>query len=213
MILDSVGRILREARERKGWDIHTTVRQIGLSKKSILELEEGGCEVSADIYRREFLFRYAHALGLDCAELWKQFTEEKRWCMTQPRFEFQELPDMGWLRGPRRLRVMVGTILLSAVGMYLTFSLSSAIAAPLLEVDFPLDQYQTTNREVTVRGRVSGSGANVSINDVPVVADQQGRFSFTVGLSEGLNTVTVEATRQKSQKTTVVRQVVVEANK
>ncbi len=216
MILDSVGRMLREGREQKGWDLEQAVGRIGLSKKYILELEEGGCEVPADIYRREFLFRYASAVGLEGGVLWRQFTEEKRWCVTQPQFEFQELPDagwLGWLRGPRRLRVMIGSVLLAAVGFYLTFSLSSAIASPLLEVEAPADQLQTTAREIVVRGRVSGSGAGVFINDVAVVADQQGRFVLTTALSEGLNTITIEAVRQKSQKSTVVRHVLVETIK
>ncbi|GEM_PF-3626784 len=209
MILDSVGRLLRETREEKGLTVDEAAKRVGISPRYILDLEEGGCEVSADVYRREFLHRYAKTLHLSGPELWKQFTQEKQWCTTQPRFEFQELPTSSWM-GPRQWRMAMGAVVLTVITLYLTTSLSSALASPVLDVEIPGDNVKTNAREIIVRGRVSGTSSSVTVNGVVVVPESDGKFSFPIVLNQGLNTITVEAVRQKDRKTTIVRHVLVE---
>ncbi len=209
MLLDSVGRLLRQTREGMGLTIDQVAKNAGVSRRYLGELEEGGCEVPADIYRREFLHRYARALNLSGPDLWKQFIEEKRWCTSQPRLEFQELPTTSWF-GPRQWRVAMGSVVLGVMALYLTTSLSSALASPVLDIEMPADNIKTHVNEIVVRGRVSGSSSSLTVNDVVVVPESDGQFSFPVVLNQGLNTIVVEAVRQKDRKTSVVRHVLVE---
>lgn len=209
MMLDSVGRMLRETREGMGLTLDQVAKSAGVSRRYLDDLEEGGCEVPADIYAREFLHRYARTLNLSGPDLWKKFTEEKRWCTTQPRLEFQELPTSSWF-GPRQWRVAMGAVVLGVMALYLTTSLSSALASPVLDVEMPADNIKTSVNEIVVRGRVSGSSSSLTINNVVVVPQGDGQFSFPVVLNQGLNTITVEAVRQKNRKTSVVRHVLVE---
>lgn len=76
-----------------------------------------------------------------------------------------------------------------------TFLIDST--APQVVLSKP-DAVTTTVRTSTfaVEGHVVGlgEGGTVAVNDVPVIADAQGRFSYQVQLAEGANTVEVRAT-------------------
>jgi hypothetical protein len=64
----------------------------------------------------------------------------------------------------------------------------------------------TNHTPLTVTG-ISEPSANVTVNDLTVMVDSQGRFTTTVALSEGVNTLRATATDSVSNTTTITRSV------
>jgi hypothetical protein len=83
-------------------------------------------------------------------------------------------------------------------------------SAPTIEIVEPLDGFRTQERSVTVVG-VSEPGATVLVNGMAVTVDEFGKFSTSVTLDEGKNTITVKATdaagNTAPDKTVTVRSV------
>lgn len=63
---------------------------------------------------------------------------------------------------------------------------------PMLEVISPTDGFETNELEIEVVGKTEKE-VFVRINDLPVVVDSEGNFSYSVKLIEGENKITVEA--------------------
>lgn len=64
---------------------------------------------------------------------------------------------------------------------------------PPLDIVVPLEGFRTQERTVTVMG-VTEPGATVLVNDMAVTVDEFGKFSTSVTLRSGKNTITIKAT-------------------
>ncbi len=78
--------------------------------------------------------------------------------------------------------------------------------SPALTVDAPQDRLKTNQKNTTVSGSTE-AGSTVTVNNVAVSVDAQNKFSTTVSLSEGENTITVEAKDSLNNAVTVTRKV------
>ena len=77
MDLTEIGKILREARERKGLSLETVEEHIKVAPSVITALEEGNQEkFPHPVYARGFVRSYAILLGLDHTELCADFARE-----------------------------------------------------------------------------------------------------------------------------------------
>jgi hypothetical protein len=65
-------------------------------------------------------------------------------------------------------------------------------AAPSLEIVEPLEGFRTQDKTVVVVG-ITEPGAYVTVNGVPVTVDAFGKFSTSVTVNEGKNTITIKS--------------------
>ncbi|HQL66630.1 MAG TPA: stalk domain-containing protein [Caldisericia bacterium] len=75
----------------------------------------------------------------------------------------------------------------------ITISITLDTSPPFLKLDSSLSSWMEVNTEtLEVKGEVE-VGANLTINGVPVSYDSQGKFSYTVRLQEGNNSIQIVA--------------------
>ena len=208
-MLNSVARTLREARVARGWSLKQASVESTVVERFLRELEDGGSEVPVDMYRREFLRRYAKALSLPAEDLWKTFQNEKQLLSRQPSMEFREQKAPSRLHGPRQWRTFIGALTFSTILLYVLFSFTRVWAAPDLVVQFPLGHLTVNSTSLTVRGSVSAD-ATITINGTIVVPTPAGTFEEPIVLGNGLNTITIQAIRKNIHSTSIVRHVYLE---
>ncbi len=212
MVLNSVARTLQDARLAKGWNLKEASTHAGVAERFLRELEDGGSDIPVDIYRREFLRRYARALALSEEEVWKTFQSERQLSHGQHAFEFHEHHNPSWWQGPRQWRTFIGALTFSTIMLYVLFSFTRVWAAPDVVIQFPPDHLTVNTKTLTVRGSVS-TDAVIMINGVIVVPTTTGTFEAPIILAKGLNTITIEAQRKRVHANPVTRQVYFETGK
>jgi hypothetical protein len=93
-----------------------------------------------------------------------------------------------------------------AVLGYLLWQFSSLAAAPSLAVSSPESDQVLTGAEIDVSGRTT-PGADISVNDSPVLTDTDGNFNEKVALQDGVNVIRITAKSKLGKVTTVTRNV------
>ncbi len=86
-------------------------------------------------------------------------------------------------------------------GSYTTVFVESYVEPPMLDLD-PV-QSIVSSGSLQVSGRTN-QGTRITINGKPVQVSQDGKFTFTAKLNEGVNTIVVQATNQTGQTVTKV---------
>ena len=121
-------------------------------------------------------------------------------------------PSKPWSDGQHTLSIQAQDLAGNLSAVYsVTFRVDAN--APTLELTSPPDGYFTNNSNIRVSGSSSDLGAGlkeVRVNGSVVSTDQDGNFSTTVKLSDGLNTITVVATDLLDKSATISRQVILD---
>jgi hypothetical protein len=92
-----------------------------------------------------------------------------------------------------------------------TRTITMSTDTKMLVVDTPLDSLHTNQRTITVRGRVkAGVVVTLTVNDEPVMIEEDGTFSIDIWIWYDENIVTVVATDTAGVKMTVSRLVIVD---
>jgi cytoskeleton protein RodZ len=199
----SVGHQLKSRRQALRLSLAQVEVQTKIRGKYLTALEAGDyAALPNDVYSRGFVQHYATHLGLDGLAVAAAYVAERGGLA------------MGETKRPKlergRRLVFTGPILaaiavvaaLAALLAYLLWQFSALAAPPGLTLSSPVQDVALTGGVVDVSGRTT-PGADVSINDSPVLTDVNGAFNEKVALQDGVNTVRVAA-RSKLGKTTVV---------
>ncbi|MBW3538153.1 helix-turn-helix domain-containing protein [Candidatus Parcubacteria bacterium] len=176
--------------------------------KYLVKLESGDyAELPNDIYARGFVAKYANFLGLDSAAVVKQYLAERGGRIeAAPTKLIRPVPSRRLTVTPK---IMIAGALLLAAGAivaYLGWQFTALAAAPRLEISSPTGDQVIGGSLVTVAGEAS-PGADVFVNDSPVLTDGNGRFSDKLALQEGINTIEVVAKNKLGKTTTVSRSI------
>lgn len=210
--LDSVGSVLQDKRLERGLTLDQCAQRLGIRRQYLEELEVGGCEVGADVYRREWLKAYSLHLGLLWEPLWKQLKEEKLRCQSVAPLAFtpSSTRHAPFLKKHRWSRyVAVASTFLIAMG-YLGGSVYGLLTPPSLDVVSPVEHSLLTSSLLDIHGK-SSPEAEVAINGKEVrLKSLDGTFRDTVSLHPGLNTIVITATKKRVWQTSIERHVFVE---
>lgn len=209
----TLGNRLRSLRKRQGISLDAISRQTKLQRKHLEALEEDRhYDLPDRVYTRRFLGLYVEALGGDEAYFLSRYDEECGMCPAQrpaQRLPLQRVQAV-WLLAWRvwALRVAIGVASALAV-LYVWGQLYDMVRPPALLVDSPAQDMQTTSLAMDVSGQTE-PGASVLLNGIAVANDETGRFSTSIILEPGLNTLTIHAQKKYGRPTTVVRAVFLE---
>jgi cytoskeletal protein RodZ len=205
----SVGKILRQRRVALGKSLTDVEIATRIRGKFLILLESGDFnKLANDIYTHGFIRTYAVYLGLDAKKLMQQYLKERG------------TPAPTNHRGPAHRQLItrklvftpkliaIGATLLTAllIAAYLSWQFALLAAAPQLQVTSPTDDQVIFGSLVDVSGTV-GSGAEVFINNSPVLTDGNGTFHDKLALQEGVNVINITAKNRLSKTTTVTRNI------
>lgn len=198
-----VGFRLAEARLAKGWTLERVSAKTKLMKEHLTALEAGNCTGLSALYRRQFIKKYALALGLDPEPLLAEICLTENVTTTVPtqfgRWHLSNIPS--FLRWS-------GTIAAVAICLtYLGLQIRQTVRPPELTLIGPNEGLISSNHTVNINGRTEPE-VKIAINGQSVMSDEQGQFNQALTLQPGINTVVVTAEKKHGKTTQATRHII-----
>lgn len=100
-------------------------------------------------------------------------------------------------------------IVLIIVLLYLSLGIVNLFSPPKIVIESPPENYITTEKIITVKGRASGHKAIITINNQIVNLSEKNIFEERVSLSPGVNTIKISARKKFGPERTIFRQIIV----
>ena len=201
-----VGFRLREARLAKGWSLEIVSAKTKLMKDHLAALEAGSCTGLSRLYRRQFIKKYAVALGLDPEPLLAETCLTETTQTTAPekfgRWHLSNVPSL--------LRWSTTGIVAALCLTYLGLQIRQTVRPPQLTLVGPVEGLISNLQAVTVSG-LTEPEVKVAINGQAVMSDEQGRFDQALTLQPGINTVVVTAEKKHGKTTQTTRHIIYRA--
>ena len=175
--------------------------------KFLTALESGDyASLPNDIYSRGFVQHYASYLGLEALSIAAAYAAERGGIeegrTNRPKLE---RPKRYVLTAPMIAAATLVSVML-IIFSYLVWQFSSLAAPPSLTIISPTSDQALTGSVVDVSGKTI-PGADVTVNDSPVLTDTDGTFNEKVALQEGINAIRITAKSKLGKTTTITRNV------
>lgn len=208
--MKTVGQILKKARQEKKISLAELEGATKIRLAHLKALEADQYEKLPSITSAKgFIKNYAEFLGLSASSVLavfrRDFTQDKKGrIIPQTVFEPINRPILAWT--PRLTIILVVAAFFTLFLGYLAYQYLSLIRPPRLILTSPSAEEKVIGQTIEVVGETSPD-ATVTINGELVGLSEQGEFFYQVKLSGGQNTIVVEATSKRGQKTEVTRTV------
>jgi cytoskeletal protein RodZ len=200
--MKTIGVILREARMSKGYTLGKVESAIKIKKDFLDAIERENWSQLPDFpVTSGFVKNYADYLGYDkngaVALLRRDYPPRKLSINPKPDVEkrFVINPKITFAAGI--LVVVLGTI------TYLGIQYAKYIRAPKLELSQPVNEQLVTENKLTVLGSTD-IDATVTVNNQPVLTDEEGRFAVQLIIVAETKEIIVVA-KSRAGKETIVR--------
>ena len=209
---ETVAEQLRSARQAKKLKLWIISKKLNISEKYLTALEKGEYkELPLGVYGKNFLREYALFLGLSYKKLAQDYETEIN--LLEPKapkdlFAKQIVKARYLLAMPKIFKNILIFLIISVCFIYLGYRVNKIISPPLLAISQPAAVLITSQTALEVAGRTE-TEAKLIINGQTVLTNKNGYFSQTISLKNGLNTITITATKKYGRGQTVVRQVLV----
>jgi transcriptional regulator with XRE-family HTH domain len=200
---------LKNTREQQGKNLDDLARQLRLSKKYLLAIEE--CNFAelpqARAYRLAYLRQYALALDLNPDAIVDQFIRDGGLADIETA-GFKQRSQLSWfLSLPHLTRTVTMIFIIVLFVGYLLWQLQGIIQPPRLVIYSPVEGYLTNEKTVLVQGETEPEN-KLTLNGQTIQANERGRFESKLDLTIGVNTISVSAIKKHGKITTVIRHVV-----
>ncbi len=204
-------KILREDRHLRVQDLS---RRINVKVAYIEALEKGRYDdLPTRVYVKGFVRSYAQFFGvpedvlLDLLE--REYSIYQNIYHKDVEEEVNKLPKLPrFVLTPRVIVVVVIFLVLSAVGLYLYFSVDNFVSSPWVVVDAPAHGSIIKSNKVIVRGKTK-SNSRVFINEQQIFVNDDGTFENEINLTQGINTINVRSVNKFDKESN--KQIIVDA--
>jgi len=208
--IKTLGERLRKIREESELSIEEAAKQTQIQKKYITALEQGNyVSLPGPVYVESFLKKYSEYLGVSTEFVLSLYHhQEKKTLRKEYQSKFTPTPkeiDKALITPVLIKRILIGLVVV-ALMTYVGFEISNIFSPPELIISNPQDYVTVNENYVEVTGQTEHS-ATLSINGKEIFIDDDGGFSETVTLKEGINNISISATKEKSKDATIVRRV------
>ena len=212
---DTLGERLLEARSVLGITHSVIFKQHSIPISFLESIESGNYgKLPEKVYARAFLKKYLSILALPINEhlilfeeeytTWQRLTKNERapiHSIREKKISSFELTPLFWQKAGV---VAVGLVFFIYIGM----RVDASIAPVTLNVISPRDQLATSEQNLVIEGQTE-TEATITINDQEIPIDNEGKFSKSVSLEEGLNTLEITASKKYRPETTSIRHILV----
>lgn len=206
----TVGYILKTARQEKKISFKEISEATKIHPRFLKALEEGDYDIfSSPIHIRGFIKNYAEFLGLKTDQVlafWRREYTRKNGG-SKIKNPLKPLSASKIVFTPTVVFTSVTAILIILFFGYLIFEYRSFAGAPILIVDQPAADISVSDPALNVYGRTD-KDATLKINGQQVQIDEDGIFSTSISLTEGVNVVNFVAANRLGKESSVSRMVV-----
>ncbi|PIT95472.1 hypothetical protein CO116_01450 [Candidatus Falkowbacteria bacterium CG_4_9_14_3_um_filter_38_19] len=209
---ETVAEQLRRARQDKKIKLKQVAKKLNINEKYLASLEKGEYDkLPRGVYGKNFLREYANWLGLDYQELAKAYNGELN--IYQPQgakelFAKQVVKKQYLWAIPKITRNILIIAIVAICFVYLGWRFNKIISPPDLLIYSPVENLITVQSTVEVLGKTEAE-AQIIINNEIVLSDTSGNFSKTVSLKDGLNNISITASKKYGRSKTITRQILV----
>lgn len=193
---------LTQVRERRGISLHRAALDTRLAKKTLAALESNQPTGLHPEYEAGVRATYRRYLGLP-AETTEASKKSGRQAVTRRR----NIRPRKTATAAMLLRRALLTAIVGLTVGYGLWQLISLVSAPRLSLSEPAGDAIVTSSSLDIRGRTS-SGAEVFINNEPVLIEPDGHFNETISLHRGLNDIEIVAVNALAKRAVIHRTIV-----
>jgi cytoskeletal protein RodZ len=199
-IYTTVSEQLKRAREEKNLTLTACASRLAIQEKYLAALETSQYHLlPGEMYTKAWIKKYANFLGVNTRDLMISYDKENsiRAKLEQKNGIQQKrlLPRFAHLITGRRLSI--GFVILLVLA-YAGFVIHESISPPVVTFATPLKDFRTQDNSTILKGQTE-PGTTVTINKQPVVLDSSNAFTQEIALTEGLNSITIEAKKKHSR--------------
>jgi hypothetical protein len=210
--IDTLGEYLQQVRNQLNLDIKT-VSLLTQIKPSYIELLEASNyqQLPADVYVRGFLKSLADFYHIKEQILIDQYEKERGFESVNNHGPEKKKAVDNWLSLNPRTLIVGGSLLVALLAVvYVAFEIRSVLAPPYLSLTEPGSDITVNGNSAVISGK-GEIGAEVFINNQPVLSDQNGEFSETLLLKPGLNIIEVTEKNKFNKVSKITRQITSQA--
>jgi cytoskeletal protein RodZ len=194
--MKTIGEIFRKRRIENNISIEDVERSTKIRKTFIEFLEKGEYEkLPPAAFTRGFVKNYSEFLGLDSKEiiaLYRREFDEQKDKRLLPKGVSESYGEGLFAITPKKFTYLAIGLLIIFFVIYVTVQYFRLSGAPLLIIQSPQDNIVVASRELEVVGKTDYD-AVIKLNG-QTIFNREGKFSQTISLVVGLNTITIEAT-------------------
>lgn len=210
-----VAKQLRGRRQAKNLKLNEVAKKLNINEKYLTALEEGKYDqLPRGVYEKSLLREYALFLGLDYGQIVKDYQAETNTLEPRKQKEMFSRPVIKgrhlWVM-PKIIKNIIIFIIIAACFSYLVYRVNKIILPPLLIIDRPGLNLITQETSLVVSGRTEAE-ASLLINGEDVLSDSNGYFSKPINLKNGLNKITITASKKYGRSNTIYREILVKDN-
>ena len=197
----SLGNILKNRREELELTLDKVERDTKIRQEYIRYIEASNYErLRDDIYSRGYIKNYADYLGLETAPIMLLYKKERsiisqnlklRDNQKKRRIGLTPINSPRFIITPKSFVILTIMALAALALSYMVWQFSTLSSAPSLTLDNPNEE-TVTSPIVFVAGHVDG-GADVFVNDSPILTNGEGAFREKIALVDGTNQIKISA--------------------
>ncbi|PIW36675.1 MAG: hypothetical protein COW24_03880 [Candidatus Kerfeldbacteria bacterium CG15_BIG_FIL_POST_REV_8_21_14_020_45_12] len=220
----TIGEQLRSARQSREIVRKDLAQKLRISDRYLDALERGRYnDMPSPVYIKNFLKRYAAALGMSWEKIEGQFLQEMNVYRRQgpaasvdkkkPQIKSQKPISSGSgahqrkaLEIPGLLKIGVVGIVVTVMVVYFAWEIIRLLSPPDLIISSPSADEIVITQKIIVEGMTEPE-AIVEINSQGAPVDPQGHFAEEVFLHEGLNSIQITARSKQSRARGVIRNI------
>lgn len=209
----TLGERLKKVREESGISLEEAGEKVQIKKEYLQALEQGTySDLPGPVYIESFLKKYAEFLHVSSDFVLSLYhDQEKKSLKKQYHTTFSPLPKSlpKDKLNPKMIRNLLISLIILACLIYIGFVIAKIFSPPNLTVSSPIVDMTTTAEFIDVSGQTEPE-ANLEINGQQIILDEDGNFSESVNLKEGLNKIIISASKEKSKDTIIKRNIIKE---
>ena len=209
-VQESLGEELRRARNDKNLNIEEVSRATQIRKEYLLALEaEDYNLLPSGLYGKNYLKKYANYLDIHQSRIDVFLRQLESEYLEENPFSKKIIDRRKLIIFPKIIRNIIISLAVLACFLYLLLYFKNIIVAPDLEIYQPSQNIMISETSIEVTGKTE-PGSELSINDEPVLTDNEGVFTKYINLKKGLNTLEITSKKKYSRTNTIIKQVLVE---
>ena len=207
---ETFGEKLRQKRHFKKINIEDVAKILSIRTEYLIALEDGNFDkLPNGLYGKNFLKQYANFLGLNSAELLKNWNDQSSKYNTDDPFSQKIVKAHKLIVFPKIIRNILFVLAVLICFLYLIFYFKKIFSPPKLTISQPTKNLLTSSSSLEIIGWAE-PGAEIKINNENILNNRNGYFSQIVNLKKGLNNLIITAKKKYSQTQTITREILVE---
>ena len=213
----TVGECLKRKREELRISIKDLGDKLRIKPDYLDNLEKDNYEeLPPDVYVKGFIKSYAELIGFNPEKMIELFKKEreienkiksrnKKEKKCEKKFVFKKYIAIT----PKIITIFLSFLVLSIIGYYFWYQLSSFNAEPYLFVSNPFADEVTNDSEIIVSGETE-IGIILEINGEEAFVDEEGYFKENIMLQPGKNVIIIEAVNRFDKTAKEIRNIIYE---